>query len=174
VAGQPFLDFDRIDLTQLVATAEELQAFLHQRGRFAMLDGIAVRNVEENLVVGFKDIRRGDWWAPDHIPGRPLFPGVLMIETAAQLCSYDFVLRHGSSEPPFVGFGGVDRTRFRGTVEPDVRMWFAGRMLRTRSGTFIYEAQGYVKQSLVFETQVMGVALEQDRGARRLESRSRA
>lgn len=159
MASQPFIDFERVDLSRVIVSAEETFGLLRQRGRFAMLDGIAHRDVEANLIVGFKDIRRDAWWGADHIPERPLFPGVLMIETAAQLCSFDYLLRHEGPDKPFIGFGGVDKTRFRGTVEPDARMWFAGRMTRVRSGTFFYDAQGFVGRSLVFETQVMGVAL---------------
>lgn len=159
MASRPFIDFDSTDLSQTVYTGEETRELLRQRGRFAMLDGIVLRDVEANLVVGYKDIRQDDWWAADHIPGRPLFPGVLMIESAAQLCSFDYLLRHEGDEKPFIGFGGVDGTRFRGTVEPDARMYFVGRMKRVRSGLFFYDAQGFVNRELVFETQVMGVAL---------------
>lgn len=147
-----------LDPHRLVATHEELYRVLRHAGRFALLDGVLHRDEEENLIVGWKDIRADDWWAPDHIPGRPIFPGALMIETGAQLCSFDYSLRTGDEER-FIGFGGLDGTRFRGMVEPGVRMHFVARAGRLRRTMFTYELQGLVGRDIVFETQVMGVAL---------------
>ena len=154
------IDFDAIDLSEIVATRDELAVFLKQRGRFAMLDGILYENVEQQVVVGFKEIRSDDWWTEDHIPGRPLFPGALMCETAAQLGTYDYMKHRGKVEDgSFVGFGGLDRVRFRGIVEPECRMIFAVRLRRARRSMFVYEAQGFVDQRLVFEAEVIGVVV---------------
>ena len=89
----PLLDFETLDLTRTVATQAEILSKIKQRGRFALLDGVLHFGLEKPLIVGFKDIRGDDWWAADHIPGRPIFPGALMIEAAAQLASYDFMCR---------------------------------------------------------------------------------
>jgi 3-hydroxyacyl-[acyl-carrier-protein] dehydratase len=157
--SEPFLDVTKLDLERVLTPKEEILEVLRHRGRFAMLDAILARDVEANLIVGIKAIHSSDWWAPDHIPGRPIFPGVLQIETAAQLCSYDYLLRHQGEEKPFIGFAGVDGVRFRGIVEPDVRMVFAGRLARMRSGFFTYDAQGFVDGQLVFEARVLGAVV---------------
>ena len=39
-------------------------------------------------IVGYKDVREDEFWVEGHIPGRPLLPGVIMIEAAAQLASF--------------------------------------------------------------------------------------
>jgi 3-hydroxyacyl-[acyl-carrier-protein] dehydratase len=151
------LDFEKLDLSRSVATHAEIYSVIKQRGRFALLDGVLHFDRASELVVGFKDIRADDWWAPDHIPGRPIFPGALMIESAAQLCSWDFMKRGTHPNETFVGFGGLDGTRFRGIVEPGHRMIFAGTVKRSRSRMFTYVAQGFVERELVFETEVIGV-----------------
>ena len=158
MASSPLLDLDTIDLDACIAGPEELRKSLAQRGTFFMLDGVIHRDVDAGLVVGFKDIKADDWWAPDHIPGRPLFPGVLMIESAAQLCSYDFDLRQPQNDS-FVGFGGVNQTRFRGTVEPEGRLYFTGKLNRVRRSMFMYFAQAQFNGKLVFETEILGVTL---------------
>lgn len=159
MASRPLIELSELDLTQRCANRDEILAVLSQRGTFAMLDGIVMRDEEAGLVVGYKEIRREDWWAPDHIPGRPIFPGVLQIEAGAQLCSYDYLLRMRGADQRFIGFGGLNETRFRGVVEPDVRMHFVGKVNRIRSSMFTYFVQGFVEQRLVFETEVIGVAL---------------
>lgn len=162
MASSPFIDIQTLDLEARIAGPDELKSKLAQRGTFEMLGGVIYRDgeeVEDGLIVGFKDIREGDWWAPDHIPGRPLFPGVLMIEAAAQLCSYDYKLRRASIADDFVGFGGVNQTRFRGTVEPDGRLYFIGKVNRIRTSMFTYFAQAIYNDKLVFESEVIGVIL---------------
>jgi 3-hydroxyacyl-[acyl-carrier-protein] dehydratase len=71
-----------------------------------------------------------------HFPGRPTLPGVLMVESLAQLGGIAVL-----ADPRFAGrlplFGGIDKARFRRQVTPgetldlDVRL---GR-LSTRAGT---------------------------------------
>ena len=157
---EDLIDFGRIDLSRTIAGPEELDRYREQRGRFRMLDGILSEDPETKVVVGFKDIRTDDWWAPDHIPGRPLFPGALMVECAAQLAAYDYIKRNGRDrDGKFVGFGGLDNTRFRGLVVPDCRLIFAARVVRERSTIFLYHAQGFVDEKLVFECDVRGVVV---------------
>lgn len=159
MAAQPLIDLRELDLTRVVATREEILSLLKQRGPFAMLDGIVYSGADDEIIVGYKDIRADDWWAEGHIPGRPIFPGALMIETGAQLCSYDYLLRTQGGNGRFIGFGGLNATRFRGVVEPETRMYFVGKLNRIRSTMFTYFAQGFVEGRIVFETEVLGVAL---------------
>ncbi|HRV82383.1 MAG TPA: beta-hydroxyacyl-ACP dehydratase, partial [Planctomycetota bacterium] len=122
MASTALIDLQTIDLTQVLVGPRELDAYLQQVGRFRMLEGVLYEDLESGLVVGYRDIRADDWWAKDHVPGRPLFPGALQIEAAAQLASYDFAahrLDEALSKDTFVGFGGVEKARFRGSVEPE-------------------------------------------------------
>ncbi|MCZ6597161.1 MAG: beta-hydroxyacyl-ACP dehydratase [Planctomycetota bacterium] len=155
----PLIDFEAIDLEQVVATKSEVQELLRQRGSFALLDGILHIDDDRRLAIGYKDVSGDDWWVPDHIPGRPLFPGALMIEAAAQLCSYDFIRRNPDwiTDDRFVGFAGVDRVRFRGAVEPSCRFTIVALVQRIRSNIFTYQTQGFVDRRLVFEAVIMGM-----------------
>ena len=159
MASAPLFDLSRLDLEAApIAGPTELKALLRQRGTFEMLDGVLYQNAEEQIIVGYKDIRDDDWWVEDHIPGRPLFPGALMIEAGAQLCSYDYMVQEGGIGERFLGFGGLNQTRFRGVVEPGVRMYFIGKVHRVRKTMFTYFVQGFVEGKLVFEAEVIGVA----------------
>ena len=79
-----------VHLDHVAVERSELDQYLEQRGTFSVIDHLCHCDVEGGLLVGVKTIREDDWWAADHIPGRPMFPGVLMIETAAQIASFDY------------------------------------------------------------------------------------
>ena len=121
---EPLVDLSTIDTSKVLADREAIARVNPQRFEFAQLDGIYVCDESREVVVGYRDIRDDEFWVRGHIPGRPIFPGVLMIETAAQLVSYYVV----SSTPGggFLGFGGVSqgfvdgKMVFEGTI---VGMW---------------------------------------------------
>lgn len=152
------IDFSELEFTKLVATKAQIYSRLMQAGRFALLDGVVRFSTDEHMSIGFKDIKADDWWCADHVPGRPLFPGVLMIETAAQLGSWDHLMRH-PEQKGFIGFGGLNDTRFRGQVEPGQRLVIVARENRVRSRMFFYGVEAYVGQTKVFETEVIGVVI---------------
>lgn len=159
MAATPLIDFESLDLSRTVVDREALDEHLKQRGSFSLLDGVLYESPEEGLIVGYKDLAATDFWAADHIPGRPMFPGVLQIEAAAQLCGYDYSahrLNHDLAGK-FVGFGGVEHARFRGLVEPGNRFLVAASLLKHSSRMFRYAAQAFVERKMVFEAEIIGV-----------------
>ena len=155
----PLVDLATLDLSRTVFTREDMQKVLKQRGRFSIVDGILHLDPSgDEFVVGYIDVHTDAWWAEDHIPGRPIFPGMLMVEASAQLGSFDFFERQRQA-PKFIGFSRIGNTRFRETVEPECRLFLVGHALRVRMGMFSYRFQGLVDGKIVFETEVTGMAL---------------
>jgi 3-hydroxyacyl-[acyl-carrier-protein] dehydratase len=92
------------------------------------------------------------------MPEYPLLPGVLMLETAAQLCCfYNGVVL--DRLPGFFGFGGVDRARFRGTVLPGQRLIVLGKAKVSTPNRSVFETQGLVDGKIVFEATIMGLRI---------------
>ena len=106
--------------------------------------------------MGYKDVTENEFWIRGHIPGRPLMPGVIMIEAAAQLASF-FVKILRTDDDRFIGFGGIEDTKFRGTVSPGCRLYIVEKLLENRPRRFKSAVQGYVNGQMVFETTIIGM-----------------
>lgn len=151
----PFLDPAQLDFSRLVADRAAIERANPQRFEFALLDGVVHIDVERGQYAGFHDVRPDEFWVRGHIPGRPLFPGVLMIETAAQLASYLYHrLFPGAG---FLGFTGVDKVKFRGTVQPPCRFIVIGQAIQMKPRRMICASQGFVGSTMVFEGEITGM-----------------
>ena len=163
--AQALLDLDSIDRNRVLHDQEHLYSFLPQRGGFCLIDAVVLMDMEENLVVGYKDVRDDEWWCPDHIPGNPIFPGALMVEASAQLGTFHFYHVIPEQRGAFIGFTGIDKTRFRSSVSPGCRLYFVAKVHRMRSNLFTYVVQGFVERdgqldtNMVFQTEVTGMVL---------------
>jgi 3-hydroxyacyl-[acyl-carrier-protein] dehydratase len=127
------------------------------RYEFQQLDGIFIADYDRGMMAGYRDVRDDEFWVRGHIPGRPIFPGVLMIEAAAQLVSYYVMSRR--HEEGFLGFGGVDGVKFRGTVSPGQRIILLGQMLELRARRCVGAVQAFVDGRMVFEGKITGMWL---------------
>jgi 3-hydroxyacyl-[acyl-carrier-protein] dehydratase len=151
------IDPSTLDFSQLIADRAEIMRVNPHRHEFMLLDGVVFCDTERRLFAGFHDVREDAFWVRGHIPGRPLFPGVLMIEAAAQLAS--FMTHHILGDERFIGFVGLDDVKFRGTVEPPCRFVIVGRGKDVRPRRTICEMQGFVGSAMVFEGVITGMAV---------------
>jgi 3-hydroxyacyl-[acyl-carrier-protein] dehydratase len=152
---QPLIDMSLIDTSKVVATQAEIYQVNPHRYEFMLLDGMYYVDLQNHRGAGFRDCKSDDFWVRGHIPGRPLFPGVLMIEMAAQLVSY--IANKSMPSKGFLGFAGVDGVKFRGTVVPGDRLIMIGSMLEIRPRRCVGATQGYVKGQLVYEGTITGM-----------------
>lgn len=150
-------DWQSLDLSRVEISKDEIYQVNKHRYEFQLLDGIFHVDREIGEMVGFRDVRDDEFWVRGHIPGRPIFPGVLMIEAAAQLVSYYAVT--ASKTDQFLGFSGVNNVRFRGTVVPGDRLIMLGKMVELRPRRCIGATQGFVNCEMVYEGVITGMWL---------------
>jgi len=149
-------DLSQIDLnTKPVFDKEAIGKVNPQRFEMQHLDGILWYDKDKRFILGYKDVTDKEFWVPGHIPGRPLMPGVIMIESAAQLLS--FFVKQIFEVPGFIGFAGIESAKFRQSVSPGQRLYLLGHLSKFKSRLYSACIQGVVGGTMVFETSVSGI-----------------
>lgn len=95
---------------------DEIERILPHRDPFLLLDEVIVLEPGRK-VVATRVVRADDWWFPGHFPGRPVMPGVLIVEAMAQAGAVA-VLVEESNRGKIAFFAGIDDCRFKRVVEP--------------------------------------------------------
>ncbi|HLU40511.1 MAG TPA: hypothetical protein VK081_14095 [Planctomycetota bacterium] len=157
--AQLLVDLAELDLSQDVVPEEELRAMLPHAYEFQLIDGICHLDLEQGIVVGYKRWDANPWWARGHIPGRPLMPGVLLAEGAAQVATVLMKKREGWGLDRFIGLGGLDNVRFRGTVVPPATVYFVSKVGTRSSRIARYPAQCFHAGKMVMDMELLGVLL---------------
>jgi len=151
------VDLDKLNTDRVLYDRSFIYSRLPQREEFSILDGVVFLDREAGLCVAYHDCRVDAWWVRGHIPGRPILPGVLQLEAAAQLIA--FATRYVDGLDMFVAFGGVEVCRFREAVVPPARLWLISRITENRTRRVVGEAQGVVDGRLVFHATITGLAM---------------
>lgn len=153
------IPLDRIDVGKVVADIEDIRRANPQRFDMEQLSYICHFDPDAGEVAGVLNVSDEPFWAPGHIPGRPLMPGVIMIEAAAQLCSWSVrqVYDPEAYRDRFFGFGGIDNVKFRGTVLPGQRLLLLGTQGELRPRRAAFHTQGWVNGKMAFQGDIAGM-----------------
>ncbi len=94
----------------------EIESILPHREPFLLVD--EVLELEPGArAVALKRVRADEWYLSGHFPGRPIMPGVLIVEALAQTGALA-VLSQEENRGRLALFAGIDNVRFKRIVEP--------------------------------------------------------
>lgn len=94
----------------------EIEAIIPHRDPFLLLDEVT-EIIPGKRVVARKLVREDEWYLAGHFPGRPIMPGVLMVEAMAQAGAVA-VLSEPSNAGKLALFAGINDVRFKRLVTP--------------------------------------------------------
>ena len=95
---------------------EQIEEILPHRDPFLFLDEVVVLE-PGSRVVARKRVREDEWFLTGHFPGRPIMPGVIIVEAMAQTGAVA-VLADEANRGKLALFAGIDDVRFKRMVLP--------------------------------------------------------
>jgi 3-hydroxyacyl-[acyl-carrier-protein] dehydratase len=95
---------------------EQIEEILPHRDPFLFLDEVVVLEPGAR-VVARKQVREDEWFLTGHFPGRPIMPGVIIVEAMAQTGAVA-VLAEEANRGKLALFAGINEVRFKRMVLP--------------------------------------------------------
>ena len=146
--------------TQL--TLEEIMQYLPHRYPFLLVDRILEVKAGE-FIKGLKNVTFNEPFFSGHFPGRPVMPGVLIVEAMAQAGGVlAYMTTQGHLENKLYLFLGMDKVRFRRPVVPGDQLIM--EMTTIRSGKKVWKMVGkaLVDGNLVAEGEFLAALTEEE------------
>lgn len=106
-------------------------------------------------IVGIKNVTINEPFFQGHFPGRPIMPGVLIIEAMAQVGGLLLLGEVEQPENKLVYFMSIDNAKFRRPVVPGDQIRFELEMVQFRGKTCKMRGVGYVDGQVVAEADLM-------------------
>jgi len=143
----------------IVFDTEAIQKILPHRYPFLLVDRIVELELDKK-VVGTKMVTINEPFFPGHFPGRPIMPGVLIIESMAQTGG---VLLLNSLENPhekLVYFMQINNAKFRKPVVPGDHLYLEVHLKNRKSKIVMMSGKAFVGSDLVAEADFMAAIVD--------------
>lgn len=133
---------------------------LPHRYPFVLVDRVT-EIVAKERIKGHKMVSYNEPWCVGHFPGRPIMPGVLIIEALAQIGG---ILAY-ASEPfdptrSLMFFLGIDKAKFRHTVTPGDRLDLHVEVLRHRSNVWKLRGEALVEGTVCAQGELLASVVD--------------
>lgn len=131
---------------------EEIKQIIPHRDPFLFLDEI--HELESlHRAIGIQYVKAEDYFFQGHFPGKPVMPGVLIIESLAQVGAV-ILLSHSDHKGKIVYFTGIKNAKFRRSVVPGDKLVLECTLTKLRTNFGFGAAKAYVDGNLVCEADI--------------------
>ena len=137
----------------------EINERIRQRPPFQMIDRVA-ELVPDESAVGIKCVSVNEPHFMGHFPESPIMPGVLIIESCAQLCS--LVIESGKEEDKLYVLLKVDGFKFVKPVIPGDRLEIAVKKTRAGGTIFAFDAEVRVDGNIHAKGSIVFTKIDRD------------
>ncbi len=143
-----------------VADIQKIMACIPHRYPFLLVDRVVEMNGDASGV-GIKNVTANEPQFTGHFPGRPVFPGVLMIEAMAQTAGVLVVSARGEADPAVstVLFTTIDKAKFRKPVIPGDTLRFHLTKIARKRNIWFYRGEAKVDGILVAEAELSAMVM---------------
>ena len=117
--------------------------------------------VPQVSIRGYKCVSFNEPWFPGHFPGRPIMPGVLLIEGMAQTAGAICIAARGRDRPEIVYFMSIESAKFRKPVLPGDTVEYHVRKIRNRTNIWKFSAEAMVGDAKVAEATISALIADE-------------
>ncbi len=132
---------------------EAIQKILPHRYPFLLVDRI-IEMEEDKRIVGIKNVTVNEPFFSGHFPGRPIMPGVLIIEALAQTAGV-LMLKKSENRGKLAYLAAIDKVKLRKPVIPGDQLRLEIKVRKLRSKTGKIESQALVGGKVVAEAELI-------------------
>ncbi|NQT75686.1 MAG: bifunctional UDP-3-O-[3-hydroxymyristoyl] N-acetylglucosamine deacetylase/3-hydroxyacyl-ACP dehydratase [Candidatus Omnitrophica bacterium] len=136
-----------------VLDSSDIQKILPHRYPFLFVDKI-IELEQGKRAVGIKNVTTDEYFFRGHFPGRPVMPGVLIVEALAQVAGV-LMLNRKENLGKIAYFVSLDSARFRKTVVPGDQLRLEVDVIKLRSKTGQVRTRALVDGQVVSEANLM-------------------
>ena len=141
-------------LARPILTIEQITQYLPHRYPFLLVDRV-VEFEERKRIVGLKNVTINEPFFQGHFPGKPVMPGVLIIEAMAQVGGLLVLEQMENLEEKVVYFMSLDNVKWRRPVTPGDQIRFEVEVVQIRGATCRMKGIGTVDGNVVAEAEMM-------------------
>jgi 3-hydroxyacyl-[acyl-carrier-protein] dehydratase len=138
----------------------EIQSLLPHRYPFLLVD--RVKEFEpQKRIIAYKNVTINEPFFQGHFPGRPVMPGVLIIEAMAQAGGVLVFKSGGPVGKTVMYLAGIDEAKFRRPVVPGDQLRFEIEVLKKRPPFWKMQGKAYVDNEVACEAVVTAMVMEE-------------
>jgi UDP-3-O-[3-hydroxymyristoyl] N-acetylglucosamine deacetylase / 3-hydroxyacyl-[acyl-carrier-protein] dehydratase len=141
-------------LARPILTIEQITQYLPHRYPFLLVDRV-VEFEERKRIVGLKNVTINEPFFQGHFPGKPVMPGVLIIEAMAQVGGLLVLEQMENLDEKVVYFMSLDNVKWRRPVTPGDQIRFEVEVVQIRGATCRMRGVGTVDGIVVAEAEMM-------------------
>lgn len=138
-------------------SVEDIKKVLPHRDPFLMVDSITA--ITDDGATGVKNVRADEPHFKGHFPGRPIMPGVLMVEAMAQVAGI-VALKRVNRAGGMAFLAGIENVRFREPVVPGDQLVIEMKMVKVKARFCVAEGIARVRDKVACEGTVMFVLMD--------------
>ncbi|MFH1196107.1 MAG: bifunctional UDP-3-O-[3-hydroxymyristoyl] N-acetylglucosamine deacetylase/3-hydroxyacyl-ACP dehydratase [bacterium] len=134
----------------IVFDTDAILKILPHRYPFLLVDKIIHLEVDKK-VIGVKSVTMNEPFFPGHFPGKPVMPGVLILEAMAQTGGIMLLNSFLDPTSKLVLFMGINNAKFRKTVLPGDQLFMEIELVNKKSKVVMMKGKAFVDNNLVAE-----------------------
>ena len=141
----------------------EIKRILPHRYPFLLIDKVIDCNPDISAHA-IKCVTINEPFFNGHFPGRPLMPGVLVIESIVQTACFAVAIKLiEEMNNPGVSFMTIDKCKFRKPVTPGNELFLKINLISSKRSLYKFNGEAFIKNNLVASSEFSAMLVDQEK-----------